>query len=1115
MKSAQLSRRTQFTSTCACFIATLTLAVHAVSAPSTMANALMVNLPLAFEINQSEANDAAGFVARGQGYRLYLGQSHFEVQLAAAGNSAQSGISGVLTTRLRARLVGAAEKIKPEPLKMTAGSINYFHGNDAGQWRKGMPAFEQVQYRGVYPGIDLVFYGNQQSLEYDFIISPGSDPAKICLEFEGAQEAELDSEGALVLRCANGEFRHHAPVIYQMKNGSRIPIQGKYVLDKSLSPIPGNQTIARLRFSLGEYDRALPLWLDPILDYGTYLGGSGDDSGQGVAVDSSGNIYITGQTVSTDFPTTAGAFQSKCGTDGLCNGGHYDVFVTKLNPAGTTRLYSTYLGGSGDEQSWGIAVDNLGRAHVMGWTKSTDFPTLNAFQATNAGSRDAFVASFDDTGALFYSTYLGGSSDIDADIDGGIAVDQSGDVYVTGRTASPDFPVRNAFQNPSAGLKAFVSKFNPFSSGNASLLYSTCLGGTNGDNGATGIAVDSAGYAYITGYTTANDFPVKGAAQPLFGGIRDVFVAKLDTTQSGAAALLYSTYLGGSNEEAETSGDIAVDSLGQAWVTGATRSGLDFPVRNPVQSYGGDWDIFVTKLSASGSNFLFSTFLGGKGADGQLEAHIATDPAGNAYVTGQTLSGDFPVTQGIALGVDSVYVAKFDAAGTQIMFSMILGPGEGTGIVADSAENVYLTGQTTSQAFPVRNAIQSSLKGPSDAFLARLRPSTNDVAVQITPSFASIPIGSNLVYMVLVTNLGPDPATVIVTNLSNLSFAAFPADTFYSGTEVDSSPLLLAPHASRNILLAVRPVTVGALTLRSTLRPDDGDTNAFNNTAFAAVSAVAPSNAPPSNALRMRDWDYVALKADTGELVADTQLGVLGSPMGILQGAVNLMLTNRSRSIYLAQGPSGDGAVVFGFINKTNWLPANHDLIDLPSLSADRVYAKVDGNGNVQIISAAQFTGGVIIASNQVALSSDKSFQLVIDAVLDQASLYYGSQLLLQANPFVGGNSATRANIGNDFAVSILGGTGDLGYAILNDRSLKSPVTITSIRPFGTQQLQIAFQDAGSGAIGYSILSAPSPAGPWTAIPGATITGSGGGLFQATLSQPSSAAAFYRVQLIF
>jgi uncharacterized repeat protein (TIGR01451 family) len=1070
-------------------------------------NAAAIDTPMTFESAPVRDFSSVRFLARGNGYRLYLGQSDFEVALMSPGtHGGRSGNSSVQTVRLHASISGASGQTRPEPLRPSPGIVNSFRGSDPAGWSEGSPTFEQIRYREIYPGIDLVFYGNQQSLEYDFIVSPGANPEQIRLAFEGVTGADLEN-GDLVLHCGAGDFRHHRPIIYQVKNGCRVAVPGEYTLH--------NDAAVQVSFKIGSYDRNQPLWIDPVLDYGTFLGGSGNDSGQGVAVDSNGNIYVTGQTVSTDFPTTVGAYDSKCGTDGLCNGGHYDVFVTKIDATGTNKVYSTYFGGSDDEQAWGIAVDSAGRAHIMGWTASTNFPTLNPFQSALAGGRDAFVSSFDANGQLTYSTYFGGSSDMDADIAGGIALDSQGKVYITARTASPDFPVRNAFQNPGNGLRAFLAKFDPLLSGNASLLYSTCLGG-NADSGGTGIAVDSFGMAYISGYTAATDFPVTNAAQPVFGGVRDSFAAKFDPTKSGAASLLFATYLGGSGEEAETSGGIAVDNLGQAWVTGATRS-TNFPVHNSLQAYAGDWDVYVAKLSTSGSNILFATYLGGSGADAQLEAHVAVDPSGNAYLTGHTLSSDFPVTQGAqpASSVDSVYIAKINSAGTKLSYSLVPGPGEGRAIAVDSAQHVYVTGQTSSSSFPTQNPLQSALNGPSDAFVIRLRPSVNDVAIQVTPSLNTVSVGSNLVCIVTATNRGPDPASVLVTNLvsGGLSFLNFPADCSYFGSEVDSPVLQLQANAARTILLVVKPTTVGSVTFHANLWPDDGDTNAGNNSATATVSVVA--SAPPfTNALSLRNWDYAAVKWNTGEIMDDTQIGVLGSPMGTLGGAVNLMVTNRSKSIFLSQGPSGDSFAAFGFLNATNWVPTTRDGTDLTIVNADRIFATVNGFGDVLLISAAAFTPGIILATNHINLSPNSAFRLAIDPVQDLVRLFYAGSVVAQGNPFSGTNAATRALVGNDFAVSIFGGTGDLGYSIINDRPLTSLVHVSSLRPVAGNQLQMIFQDGGNGAVTYGVAASGSLAGPWTQIAGVTITSLGGGVYQANFPKPA-ATAYYRVIMTF
>ena len=391
-----------------------------------------------------------------------------------------------------------------------------------------------------------------------------------------------------------------------------------------------------------------------MLEYSTYLGGSGVDQGYGIAVDSAGNAYVTGSTESTNFPT-ANAFQNTFGGGG-------DAFVTKLNAAGSALVYSTYLGGSDGDFGAGIAVDSAGNAYVTGVTDSTDFPTANALQNTNSGGiADVFVTKLNAAGsALAYSTYLGGS---DFDSEPNIAVDSAGNVYVTGHTESTNFPTANAFQSTSGGGggDAFVTKLNAAGS---ALVYSTYLGGSEAEFGG-GIAADSAGNAYVTGTTDSDNFPTANALQPTSGGGTgladgDAFVTKLNAAGS---ALVYSTYLGGS--DFDYGGGIAVDSAGNAYVTGVTDSD-NFPTANAFQSctYGSNQDVFVTKLNAAGSALVYSTYLGGSLFEDSGD--IAVDSAGNAYVTGSTYSTNFPTAnalQSTSGGDRDVFVAEAQHGG--------------------------------------------------------------------------------------------------------------------------------------------------------------------------------------------------------------------------------------------------------------------------------------------------------------------------------------------------------------------------------------------------------------------------------------------------------------------
>ncbi|MCP4557291.1 MAG: hypothetical protein GY836_17945, partial [Herbaspirillum sp.] len=453
------------------------------------------------------------------------------------------------------------------------------------------------------------------------------------------------------------------------------------------------------------------------LSYSTYLGGDETDRGYGIAVDGSGNAYVTGYTGSTDFPTGQ-AFQG--------NVGSVDAFVSKLAPSGGTLVYSTYLGGGGIDRGYGIAVDGSGNAYVTGYTGSTDFPTAQAFQGTYAGgSWDAFVSKVAPSGGtLVYSTYLGGGS---GDSASGIALDTSGAAYVTGYTWSTNFPTGQAFQGALGGggnYDAFVSKLAP---GGTALTYSTYLGGAGYETG-NGIAVDGSGNAYVTGYTTSTDFPTAQAFQGTRPGDYDAFVSKL--APSGAT-LTYSTYLGGGS--IDYGRGIAVDNSGNAYVTGETFS-TDFPTAQAFQgtNVGASWDAFVSKLAPSGAALAYSTYLGGGAGD--FGFGIAVDNPGNAYVTGQTGSADFPTgqaLQGTNAGSSDAFVSKLAPTGATLTYSTYLGGffnDFGYGIAVDTSGNAYVTGFTGSYDFPTAQAFQgTNAGGDYDAFVFKIgMPSVGD-----------------------------------------------------------------------------------------------------------------------------------------------------------------------------------------------------------------------------------------------------------------------------------------------------------------------------------------------------------------------------------------------------
>jgi hypothetical protein len=672
-------------------------------------------LPLSFEENQGQVDEKVKFLSRGSGYTLFLTPTEAVLALSAQSSKPQDQRGARREPRkppstkssvLRMKLIGANPSPQVAGLEELPGKSNYFIGSDSSKWRTNVATYAKVKYREVYPGIDLVYYGNQRQLEYDWIVSPGAETETIRFAIEGAKRTSIDPNGDLVLTVAGGEVRLQKPVVYQETDGVRNEVAGSYV----------KKTNREIGFRLAEYDAAKPLLIDPVLVYSTYLGGSKSDRGYGIAVDSSGSAYVTGSTGSLNFPT-ANPLQPPSVGPILYMG---DVFVTKFNPTGSALVYSTHLGGIGGDWGYGVAVDSLGNAYVTGRTDSKDFPTANPFQPAYGASNgsEAFVTKLNPTGgALIYSTYLGGN---ESDEGHGIVVDSSGSAYVTGETWSSTFPTANPLQPLSGGyVDAFVTKFSPSGS---TLVYSTYLGGSHEDEGRA-IAVDSSGNSYVTGKTFSINFPTANALQPTNAYGSEAFVTKFSASGNG---LIYSTYHGGNSWD-EAYG-IAVDFLGAAYVTGSTWSS-DFPMVNPFQAVhaGGGGDVFVTKFNPNGSAQVYSTYLGGTGNESGYG--IAVDSTGNASVTGETNSSNFPTANALQPahggGNNDAFVTKFDSTGSALIYSTYHGGSgsleSGLGISMDSSGNAYVTGWTNSTNFPAANPLQPVLgDGTYDVFVTKI-----------------------------------------------------------------------------------------------------------------------------------------------------------------------------------------------------------------------------------------------------------------------------------------------------------------------------------------------------------------------------------------------------------
>jgi hypothetical protein len=722
------------------------------------------SLPLSFEVNRGQAGPAVKFLARGSGYTVFFTEKEVVMLLERSPATPQGRTSGdapvrrgaarrkVLKDVLRLRWVNANPAVHVEGLDKEAGWSNYFVGNNPAKWVRNVPSFARVEYQEIYPGIDLVYYGNRHELEFDIALAPGADLRTVRLEIAGADhraaKVRISRSGELVVHTRAGDVRFHRPRAYQLRDAKEDKdfIEAHYTLVKD----------GRVGFGVRGYNPAKPLVVDPVLSYSTYLGGTDLNYATGIAVDASGNTYITGYTSSVDFPVVGGV-QGVFG-GGSCNtevntAPCFDAFISKLNPQGTALIYSTYLGGTGDDEGARIAVDSSGQAYVAGFTDSLDFPTVGALQGSIGGGTcgttaypdpcyDAFVAKISASGSsLVYSTYLGGTGD---DFASSIAADSSGNAYVGGLTSATDFPITyGALQTTYGGgpFDGFVAKINPTGS---SLVYSTYIGGAQEDH-VNGIAVDSSGEVYLTGQSNSSNFPTHGGFQPQYTAgtcgsalsnipCFEAFVARLN---AAGTALIYSSYLGGT--AASYGSDIALDSTGDAYVTGWTTS-KDFPVTPGAFSttWGGTNEIFVAKIAPDGSAINYATYLGSIFPD-QANA-IAVDPSGNAWIAGLAYGGKFPLASPLQASNGGFYdaiVSEFDATGSNLLFSTYLG---GTGdeaandIALDSSGNAYVAGDTFSTDFPVTTAAMTTgyTGGSYDAWIAKISP-------QNAPGLTAVP----------------------------------------------------------------------------------------------------------------------------------------------------------------------------------------------------------------------------------------------------------------------------------------------------------------------------------------------------------------------------------------
>lgn len=743
------------------------LAITLILGPGILAGG---GLPLVFMPNAGQFEAAVRFVVQtpdvraaflDDGPRFQVGDAQLRMRFAGSDGASRIEGDGVLT-----------------------GRANFLLGNDPASWRTGLPTYEHIVYRGLYPGIDASYSGTGRLLKSEFVVQPGADPGLIRMEYPGASRVLLDKQELRVTLGAM-EFREWAPEVYQLSNsGARIPVPAAYRVFE-------DRTVG---FELGAYDVSRPLVIDPVISYSTYLGGNGAGAVTAVARDGLGNLYAAGWTESIDFPI-AGALQS-------INRGGVDAFVVKFDPAGTALVYATYIGGNGDDRAAGIAVDALGQAHVAGATGSSNFPMLAASRSSFAGGKEGFAFKLNAAGsALDYSTYLGGAN---YDVATAIAVDAGGFAYVAGDTLSADFPVTTPVQANFAGqYDAFVTKL----SSTGVQVFATLLGGSQAEH-AGAIAVDGAGVAYLAGGTLSTNFPVAGATQATNAGGQDAFVAKIKTT--APAQLLHSTYLGGTGGSLaapEQANAIALDSTGNVYVAGVTSS-TNFPVTAGAlqTNAGGSRDAFVTKLNNAGTARLYSTYLGWTGFD--WATGIATDSNGNAYVAGYTSSVSFANVGGVQTGFKGLYdgfLSKLSPAGNALSFSTLYG-GAGSdqinAVAVDATGNMFVGGQTSSYDLPALGAYQTNNVSGNTGWVARIGDTAPPTQVPSADS-ADVVYGSAGTATITARFSHPAGAATLATVAVLLSRTA----------SSDFACLITYNRAANTLALANNVVSTGATTV--------------------------------------------------------------------------------------------------------------------------------------------------------------------------------------------------------------------------------------------------------------------------------------------------------------
>jgi IPT/TIG domain/Beta-propeller repeat len=973
------------------------LAAPALS-PATPTSANLTSSPIRFEENLGQSDPSVRFIARGAGYTLFLTPQEAVFLLSTSEKTPFSAHTrdrrklrpfqpSAHALAVRMKLLGANALSQISGTGKLPGVSNYFLGRNKDHWHIRVPNYASATYSSVYPGIDMVYYGNQRQLEYDFNVQPGADPSLIKFSFSGVTETALASNGDLQMKNGQRTLVLHKPSIYQMENGIRKPISGGY----SLNP---DRTIG---VQVSSYDHAKNLVIDPVLQYSTYVGGSGFEYADTLALDPQGNSYIIGSTTSPDFPAT--------GTIGDPAVSSVAVpFITKLDPTGTTLIYSDYFGGSGQDSANGMAVDANGYAYVVGSTTSSDFPITNsAFQSTlSNGATNVFLAQFSaDGSSLLYSTYLGGALDDEAM---SVAVDSNQNAYLTGyatSSGSNPYPTTapTAFQPSLNGQigNAFLTRIDTTQSGANSLIYSTYLGGANsqpfGDVGY-GIALDSASRAYIAGETTSTDFPVTTTLpQSSVNPNGSVFASIIDTTQSGSASLIYSTYLAGTGAMGESGNDIALDPNLKMYLTGYTTS-PNFPVTTSLVpcpgNYGG---VFVSKLDptqSGASTLVYSTCVGSASGAGDQAFRITVDPNGAAYYAGIAGSSDFPITSDALQPAYSTYGSGFlsilNPSGTGLLYSTYLGGSGGSeafSVVLDSNLNIYVDGDTSSTDLQgTSGEFQPSLAGENNAFISKFSGFA-------TPFISSVSSNPAM------------PGTQIIIGGGN-----FGASQGASSITFNGIPAVASLWSASSIAVTVpNGATSGPLTITV-----DG---AQASTSFQVPSfyleSISPSLAGTGSTVTLAGADFGSSQGSGSATINGQPIFVFSWSDGQIIGAVQQNTTSGPAQV--SQGAATS--------NTVNFIVAAPNLTTIsPTAGAAGTQVTFSGSG----FGASQGTGNVLLGTAFAAIVSWSDAQIVATVVPGSSS---GTAQVLQggiaSNPVsftVSGSGPTISSVSPSTALA-------------------------------------------------------------------------------------------------